>query len=231
MTSACSSLNEAFAVQVLSFLDAFGIADDDRRVNPYGGAIAVGHPLASSGVRLMIQARAPVRRATRRPVRPHGDVRRSRPGRRRDLGEPELRRERTMSTAPRPERVAHARVQDVTLPAAWARSPWSRSTTGWTTPSRPRSVPPGWRSLTEAFQALQARVRRGEPRRRRGDRQAVGLRGGRRPHAGDGRPDPRPGAGPGSQRPRGVPPAALDGRADVRVRQRRRAGWWPRAWR
>ncbi len=48
-------LNEAFAVQVLSFLDHFGIADDDPRVNQYGGAIAVGHPLASSGVRLMIQ--------------------------------------------------------------------------------------------------------------------------------------------------------------------------------
>lgn len=48
-------VNEAFAVQVLAFLDAFGIADDDPRVNPYGGAIAVGHPLASSGVRLMTQ--------------------------------------------------------------------------------------------------------------------------------------------------------------------------------
>jgi acetyl-CoA acyltransferase len=48
-------LNEAFAVQVLSLLDHFGIADDDARVNPYGGAIAVGHPLASSGARLMIQ--------------------------------------------------------------------------------------------------------------------------------------------------------------------------------
>jgi acetyl-CoA acyltransferase len=48
-------LNEAFAVQVLSLLDHFGIADDDARVNPYGGAIALGHPLASSGVRLMIQ--------------------------------------------------------------------------------------------------------------------------------------------------------------------------------
>ena len=47
-------INEAFAVQVLSFLDHFGIADDDKRVNQYGGAIAVGHPLASSGVRLMI---------------------------------------------------------------------------------------------------------------------------------------------------------------------------------
>lgn len=48
-------LNEAFAVQVLSLLDHFGIADDDARVNPWGGAIALGHPLASSGVRLMIQ--------------------------------------------------------------------------------------------------------------------------------------------------------------------------------
>lgn len=47
-------VNEAFAVQVLAFLDHFGLADDDPRVNPRGGAIAVGHPLASSGVRLMI---------------------------------------------------------------------------------------------------------------------------------------------------------------------------------
>ena len=46
-------INEAFAVQVLAFLDHFGIADDDPRVNPMGGAIAVGHPLASSGIRLM----------------------------------------------------------------------------------------------------------------------------------------------------------------------------------
>ena len=48
-------LNEAFAVQVLAFLEHFGIADDDPRVNQYGGAIATGHPLASSGVRLMTQ--------------------------------------------------------------------------------------------------------------------------------------------------------------------------------
>ena len=47
-------INEAFAVQVLAFLDAFGLADDDPRVNPDGGAIAVGHPLAASGVRLMV---------------------------------------------------------------------------------------------------------------------------------------------------------------------------------
>jgi len=48
-------LNEAFAVQVLAFLDHYGIADVDPRVNPYGGAIALGHPLAASGVRLMTQ--------------------------------------------------------------------------------------------------------------------------------------------------------------------------------
>ncbi|NYD98927.1 acetyl-CoA acyltransferase [Kineosphaera limosa] len=48
-------INEAFAVQVLAFLEHFGIADDDARVNPWGGAIATGHPLASSGVRLMTQ--------------------------------------------------------------------------------------------------------------------------------------------------------------------------------
>jgi acetyl-CoA acyltransferase len=48
-------LNEAFAIQVISLLDHFGIDDEDDRVNKWGGAIAVGHPLAASGVRLMIQ--------------------------------------------------------------------------------------------------------------------------------------------------------------------------------
>ncbi|MCJ1707380.1 thiolase family protein [Microbacterium sp. VKM Ac-2923] len=51
-------LNEAFAIQVISLLDHFGIDDDDPRVNPWGGAIALGHPLAASGVRLMIQLAA-----------------------------------------------------------------------------------------------------------------------------------------------------------------------------
>jgi acetyl-CoA acyltransferase len=48
-------INEAFAVQVLTFTDHFGLADDDERVNAWGGAIATGHPLAASGVRLMSQ--------------------------------------------------------------------------------------------------------------------------------------------------------------------------------
>jgi acetyl-CoA acyltransferase len=48
-------LNEPFAVQVLTWCDAFEIDADDARLNPYGGAIAFGHPLAATGVRLMAQ--------------------------------------------------------------------------------------------------------------------------------------------------------------------------------
>jgi acetyl-CoA acyltransferase len=48
-------LNEPFAIQVLSWCDALGIAPDDPRLNPYGGAIACGHPLAATGVRLLAQ--------------------------------------------------------------------------------------------------------------------------------------------------------------------------------
>ncbi|CAB4855807.1 unannotated protein [freshwater metagenome] len=48
-------INEAFAVQVLAFADHFAIDQTSERLNPWGGAIAVGHPLASSGVRLAIQ--------------------------------------------------------------------------------------------------------------------------------------------------------------------------------
>lgn len=49
-------LNEAFASQSLACLRELGIADDDRRVNPNGGAIALGHPLGMSGARLVITA-------------------------------------------------------------------------------------------------------------------------------------------------------------------------------
>jgi acetyl-CoA acyltransferase len=48
-------LNEPFAVQVLSWCDGMGVAPDDPRLNPYGGAIACGHPLAATGVRLVAQ--------------------------------------------------------------------------------------------------------------------------------------------------------------------------------
>jgi acetyl-CoA acyltransferase len=48
-------LNEPFAVQVLSWCDGMSISPDDERLNPYGGAIACGHPLAATGVRLVGQ--------------------------------------------------------------------------------------------------------------------------------------------------------------------------------
>ena len=49
-------LNEAFASQALAVLRELGVADDDPRVNPYGGGIALGHPLGMSGARLVTTA-------------------------------------------------------------------------------------------------------------------------------------------------------------------------------
>jgi acetyl-CoA C-acetyltransferase len=49
-------LNEAFASQGLAVLRQLGLKDDDPRVNPNGGAIALGHPLGMSGARLMATA-------------------------------------------------------------------------------------------------------------------------------------------------------------------------------
>ena len=49
-------LNEAFAAQALTCLRELGLADDDPRVNPLGGAIALGHPLGMSGARLAVTA-------------------------------------------------------------------------------------------------------------------------------------------------------------------------------
>ena len=49
-------LNEAFAAQALAVLRLLGLQDDDPRVNPNGGAIALGHPLGASGARLVTTA-------------------------------------------------------------------------------------------------------------------------------------------------------------------------------
>jgi acetyl-CoA acyltransferase len=49
-------LNEAFASQGLAVLRTLGLRDDDPRVNPNGGAIALGHPLGASGARLITTA-------------------------------------------------------------------------------------------------------------------------------------------------------------------------------
>jgi acetyl-CoA acetyltransferase family protein len=55
-------LNEAFASQGLAVLRQLGLADDDARVNPQGGAIALGHPLGASGARLVTTAVAQLHR-------------------------------------------------------------------------------------------------------------------------------------------------------------------------
>lgn len=49
-------LNEAFAAQGLAVMRALGLSDDSERVNPNGGAIALGHPLGMSGNRLVLTA-------------------------------------------------------------------------------------------------------------------------------------------------------------------------------
>ena len=59
-------LNEAFAAQSLACLRALAIADDDPRVNPNGGAIAIGHPLGMSGARLLLTASHELQRAGKR---------------------------------------------------------------------------------------------------------------------------------------------------------------------
>ena len=59
-------LNEAFAVQALACLRRLGVPDDDPRVNPQGGAIALGHPLGMSGARLVVTAAHQLRRANKR---------------------------------------------------------------------------------------------------------------------------------------------------------------------
>ena len=55
--------NEAFAAQALAVVRELGIADDDARVNPNGGAIAIGHPLGASGARLATTALRPLERS------------------------------------------------------------------------------------------------------------------------------------------------------------------------
>lgn len=59
-------LNEAFASQGLATLRQLGVPDDDERVNPYGGAIAIGHPLGMSGARLALTAAHHLKRTGRR---------------------------------------------------------------------------------------------------------------------------------------------------------------------
>ncbi|MGV3709713.1 MAG: 3-oxoadipyl-CoA thiolase [Gemmatimonas sp.] len=59
-------LNEAFAAQGIAVLRELGVADDDARVNPNGGAIAIGHPLGMSGARLVLTAMRELERTQKR---------------------------------------------------------------------------------------------------------------------------------------------------------------------
>ena len=74
-------LNEPFAVQVLSWCDGLGVDPEDERLNPYGGAIACGHPLAATGRAAARTARVRVPRAAGRALRAHGALRRDGHGR------------------------------------------------------------------------------------------------------------------------------------------------------
>ena len=59
-------LNEAFAAQVLACTRKMGIADNDPRINPNGGAISLGHPLGMSGARLLLTAARELQRSSKR---------------------------------------------------------------------------------------------------------------------------------------------------------------------
>jgi acetyl-CoA acetyltransferase len=59
-------LNEAFAAQALAVTRAFGLPDDSEKVNPHGGAIALGHPLGMSGARLVLTAARQLQRTKTR---------------------------------------------------------------------------------------------------------------------------------------------------------------------
>jgi acetyl-CoA acetyltransferase len=59
-------LNEAFAAQVLACTRQLGLADNDARINPNGGAIALGHPLGMSGARLLLTASIQLQNTSKR---------------------------------------------------------------------------------------------------------------------------------------------------------------------
>ena len=227
-------INEAFAVQVLAFADAFGLADDDARINPYGGAIAIGHPLAASGVRLMAQL---AHGFERRPdVRyglttmcvglgmgasvvwenPHHPEAAPRPPAR----QPEQRHEHGAPRGRDP------------LPQPRRRPSRTRRDDG---PDHPRQRGrPSSAQLVRCRGAGRARCRRGggagPRRRRRGGhhRQALLVLRGRRRDRHAVRDHARTGAGHRPARPRGLRTHQHRRQADLRLRQRSGPRRWPR---
>ena len=236
-------------MQVLAFTDHFGLADDDERVNQYGGAIAMGHPLASSGVRLMTQL---ARQFAERPdVRyglttmcvglgmggtviwenPHftASTRRKQPTRdrrERPVSTIEKARTATDSADSAPEVVTHALTRLIDVPATNAPAGSRRvaliTLDNGRDHTRPNTLGP--LGLASLDAAISSRCRR-LPRRDRRHRQAVHLRGRRRPVAGRRwSPTGDSAAEIRRARPPGVPPARHARHPDLRLRQRRRLG-------
>ena len=186
-------INEAFAVQVLAFLEHYGIADDDARVNQYGGAIAFGHPLASSGVRLMTQLARQFEEQPRGPLRPHHHVRRLRHGRDGHLGEPALqgRRRRQVSTTAEllkgaaelfpDEVVTSAHVRHLDLPFGAGRFALITLDNGFDHTKPTTFGPASLANLNTALDQVEKEAVGRRDRRCRRHRQAVHLRRRRRP--------------------------------------------------
>ena len=219
---------------MLAFLDHYGIADDDPRVNQYGGAIAYGHPLASSGVRLMTQL---ARQFEEQPQVRYGLTTMCvgfGMGAHGHLGEPALRRRQQVSTTAEllkgaaelfpDEVVTQAHVRHLDLPGG--RGPLRAHHAGQ------RPGPHQADHLRPAVAGEPERRdrpgreggRRGRDRRRRHHRQAVHLRRRRRPQGRRAAEAARGRARHRQGRPRRLQAAVRPRRADVRVLQRRGDG-------
>ena len=199
-------LNEPFAVQVLSWCDGLEVAPDDPRLNPYGGAIACGHPLAATGCTADEPAR--VRLPTRpvRPLRAHRAVHRARDGRRRSSG-----RTRGMADA-----VTQFHLQKVATRIGPLALVTIDNGADWTKPNT------FGREALESLDAVLGRLRHPRLAGARPHRQAVRLRRGRGHHQLS-RHQRRSRARGRARRARAVRPAPRPPVPDARRGQRRRA--------
>jgi acetyl-CoA acyltransferase len=154
-------LNEAFAVQVLTFLEHFGIADDDPRVNEYGGAIAGGPPARRERRPPDDPVGPPVRGSPRGPLRAHGHVCGHRDGRLGHLGEPALRRrwqQVTTAVLEFPDEVVtQALVQYVELPLGAGTAALLTLDNGFDHTKPTTFGPQGLRNIDAAVEAALAR--------------------------------------------------------------------------
>ena len=232
-------INEAFAVQVLAFCDHFELAADDPRLNPYGGAIALGHPLASSGVRLMIHLA--------RAFREHPEVRYGLTTLCIGLGmggtviwenphcllggctvkAGELERLiAEASASSEGEVVTRALSRDIQLPHSAGTAVLITLDNG-RDHTRPNTL--GAQGLAQLNRALDTALARDDLVAIARHRKAVHPGGRRRPLRVCQDRQPRPGPGNRADRPCRVRQAAHISGADLCLHQRSRARWWPGA--